>query len=400
MRNRDTILLEEAYKDIVKEMAYTPKEGGRQLTGTYRPSMPRYSQMPSTEKVSKIPRSEEEFEQRKLAATQTINDNFKLLETDPNNISAARDILNTINSFEEYSRINAERGKDVKTARETFLIGTEELTYEEVLRKLLKLTTTEKNDPSLIMVKKDPETFQETPGLTIDEYLKGEGRDADHYYLFRDILKALPDTEGQVRSRREKAKEDPSSKNRSTQDIYYFAKTVSVYEEGEQIGYYNKGCGFYPNDLGKEKGYYSKEILESPNPKKRGSYFMSPRMWNKFKKSKNLEFKDEVILPYRSSVFIDISTNKITGGFWESNARIPRRKGEPNFAPAPLPWEKARPEEIAGMTLEEVRFAVNNDEAEEEFKKLYPEDKYPFLYKHGRFAGKVEESEGETKENE
>ncbi|NBO36436.1 hypothetical protein EBU91_02715, partial [bacterium] len=60
MRNRDTILLEEAYKDIVKEMAYTPKEGGRQLTGTYRPSMPRYSQMPSTEKVSKIPRSEEE----------------------------------------------------------------------------------------------------------------------------------------------------------------------------------------------------------------------------------------------------------------------------------------------------------------------------------------------------
>ena len=55
MRNKDTIMLEEAYTNIVSEMAY-------------RPTMPKFSKIPSVTKVTNISKNEQESEERKVAA--------------------------------------------------------------------------------------------------------------------------------------------------------------------------------------------------------------------------------------------------------------------------------------------------------------------------------------------
>lgn len=392
MRNRDSILLEEVYQNIVKEMAYNPKEGGRQLTGSYRPLMPKYSQMPSVEKISKSAKSEEELEERKVTASASIQENIKKLESDPNDIAAARDVLNILNNFIEEKEIRT--GVKEKTPREEFLIGTEEMSYKEILEKILKLTTSVNNNPALIIPKKDPETFEVTPGLTVDQYLFTfddeskkkvpiEGRTADHYYLYREILKALPDLEGQIRSRREKTYEETKSV-----DLYYFALSYKVVVDGDHVGtaeHTGTTSGkliFYPNDSGKEKG------LD----------MMKPKEFRAFINDKNADISETEIKPYRTSTYVPYSGVYDKALFWDTNRRIPRRQGEPMFAPPPMPFNKNKPAELLGKTLEEVRFAINHYEAEEEFKKLYPEDKYPFLYKHGRFSGKVDSEE--KKENE
>ena len=370
MRNKDTIMLEEAYTNIVSEMAY-------------RPTMPKFSKIPSVTKVTNVSKNEQESEERKVAAGLKINENLQLLEKDPNNIAAAWDIINILNNFEK--------------ERDEFLVGDEEMSYQEILEKVLKLTTTESNDPSLLKVEKDPVTFEEKPALTIDEYLsqwnpktkqkeKIEGRDAEHYYLFRALFKALPDMEAKVRSRREKTYEGSTS-----QDVFYFAKRYKVTVDGDDVGFYEPGVGFYPNDEGIKKGFYDNNLLD-----KKGYYGITTRAWKTFKADRKVDISDMEVLPYRTSVFVPPTGRFDKTLFWETNRRIPRRKSEPIYAPAPMPFDRYRPADLVGQTLEEVRFAVNSYEAEEEFRKLYPEDKYPFLYKHGKVAGKVEDEQAET----
>lgn len=365
MRNKDTIMLEEAYKNIVSEMAY-------------RPIMPKFSKMPSVTKVTNVAKSEEEAEQRRVNAGLKINENLQMIEKDPNNIAAAWDIINILNNFEK--------------TRDEFLVGDEEMTYQEILEKVLKLTTTDANDPALLKVERDPVTFEEKPALTVDQYLskwnpdtkqkeKIEGRDAEHYYLFRAIFKALPDVEAKIRSRREKTYEGSGS-----QDLFYFAKRYKVTIDGADSGFYEPGVGFYPNEEGIKKGYFDQNILD-----KKGYYGIATRAWKNFKKNHKVEISDMEVLPYRTSVFVPPTGRFEKTLFWETNRRIPRRKSEPIYAPAPMPFDVYRPEALVGLTLEEVRFAINSYEAEEEFRKLYPEDKYPFLYKHGKVAGKVED---------
>lgn len=398
MKNRDSILLEEAYQNIVKEMAYNPKEGGRQLTGSYRPLMPKYSQMPSVEKISKSAKSEEELEERKVAASASIQENIKKLESDPNDIAAARDVLNILNNFIEEKEIRT--GVKEKTPREEFLIGTEEMSYKEILEKILKLTTSGSNDPALIIPKKDPETFEVTPGLTVDQYLFTfddeskkkvpiEGRTADHYYLYREILKALPDLEGQIRSRREKTYEGTKGV-----ELYYFVIKYKVILNGKHVGtaeHTGTTSGkllFYPNNLGIQEGLKS----------------MDPKEFKSFLNNENVDISEKEFVPYRSTTFIPeggVFRETKSGKnplFWDTNKRRPRFKGEPELVPPPFPYNKYKPAEVLGKTLEEVRFAVGHYEAEEEFKKLYPKGEYPFLYSGGRFSGKVDSEE--KKENE
>lgn len=399
MRNRDSILLEEAYKSIVKEMAYTPKEGGRQLTGSYRPLMPKQTQMPSVEKISKSAESEEQLEERKVAASAKISENIKALESDPNDVKPAFDILNIMNNFIEEKEVRT--GVKEKTPREEFLIGDEEISYQEILKKILELTTTDKNDPSLIIPKKDPVTFQEIPGLTVDQYIYGptaigrgkkadmtpiEGRDAEHYYLYREILKALPDMEGQIRSRREKTEEGAPS-----MDLFYFAISHKVLLNGTDIGTAeHRGIAgamiFYPNDTGMQME--SKLGVQFKNHPKLGNYLKGKEFKNMVA-DQGIDISETELKPYRSSTYVPSNGIYEKPLFWESNRRIPRRQGEPLLAPPPYPFNKNKPVELLGKTIAEVRIAVAHDEAEEEFKKLYPQEKYPNLYKHGRFAGEA-----------
>jgi hypothetical protein len=363
MRNKDTIMLEEAYKNIVSEMA------------GYRPLMPYFSKIPSVTKTTNITKNEQESEERKVAAGLKINENLGLLEKDPNNIAAAWDIINILNNFEKI--------------RDEFLVGDEEMSYNDILEKILKLTTTETNDPALIKVEKDPVTFEEKPALTIDEYLfkwdpkikqkvKIQGRDAEHYYLFRAIFKALPDVEAKIRNRREENKQVP---------IFYFAKQEDVEYKGELVGYSNPGSGFFANNKGISLGFYDQTVLD-----KLGYHGYRQSMWNAFlkKMGNDIKLTNGISHVFRTSTAPPekgyFSNKNVI--FSEQNSRIPRRKGEPKYAPAPIPWGQYRPD-ISGLTLEELKFRIGHYEAEEEFRKLYPEDKYPFLYKLGKLAGNI-----------
>jgi hypothetical protein len=379
MNNKDEILLEEAYKQVVKEMAY-------------RPSMPYYTRMPSVTKVKNVVKSEEEYNKRREAAGKKVEENLEELKTNSNAIDKAWDIINILNSFEPGQ---ATIRKLAKMA--PFDINGKEMSYEEILRLILKYTTNSDNNPDDIQFKVtvDPSTgvATEEKGLTVDQYLTEwdptlkkrvpiKGRDASHYYLFRTILDALPDVEGQIRSRREKTYEASAA-----QSLFYFAKQYDVEFNGTIIGNSNPGSGFFANEEGIKLNLFDQNLLD-----KKGYHGLSQRAFNEFLKRNGDKVKiiNEEILPFRTSVFnpeggVFRDTHAV---FSETNRRIPRRQGEPLQAPAPLPWDRYRPN-VSGLSLEELKFTVNHYEAEEEFKKLYPEDKYPNLYKLGKLAGKL-----------
>ena len=364
MRNKDIIMLENAYNTIY-EMAY-------------RPLMPKYSTMPSVEKATNKPSYKEDVTERKAEAALQINKNIEELEKDPNNIAAARDTLNIINNFDK--------------EREEFLVKGEELSYEDIIRLLLKLTTTTDNDPALIIKKDD----LSSPQLRVDDYLfeldpkskqkvRIQGRSADHYYLFRDLIKALPDVEAVVRSRREKGHEGVKK-----HDLFFWAKRYDVFSADDDvlIGYYNPGSGFYPNETGEERGIPS----------------MEQRPWNAYlKKEKKAKLGQYVLLPFRNSVYVS-EDGTVDRLFFEKNSRIPRYveidnsqasdgsskiiyKGQPKYAPAPHEIDRYRPEQLRGARFAEIRLAVDSKSAEKEFRNRFPEDQYPQLYKGGKTPG-------------
>ena len=379
MINKDTNLLQEAYTQIVKEMAY-------------RPSMPYYTRMPSVTKVKNVVKSEEEYNKRREEAGKKVAEHLETLKNNPNAIPEAWDIINILNSFEPGQATIRKLNKNIP-----FDINGKVMTYEEILNLILKYTTTDDNNPEYIQrkVEVDPSTglAKEIKGLTVDQYITEwdpvekkrvpiKGRDAHHYYLFRAVLDALPDVEGQIRSRREKTYEASAA-----QSLFYFAKQYEVEFKGEIVGNSNPGSGFFANDKGIELGFFDQTLLD-----KKGYHGYSQRGFNDFikKNGSNVKIINEEVLPFRTSVFnpengVFTSEHVV---FAETNRRIPRRQGEPLQAPAPLPWDRYRPD-VDGLTLEELKFKVNAQEAEEEFRHLYPEQTYPNLYKLGKRAGTV-----------
>lgn len=387
MNNNDKDLLEEAYKQVVKEMAY-------------RPLMPYYTRMPSVPKVKNMVKTEEEYNKRREDAGKRVAENLEILEKNPNAVDKAWDIINILNSFEPGQATIRKLSKMAP-----FDIAGKKMSYDEILRLILKYTTTEDNNPDDIQFKVviDPSgVASEQKGLTVDQYLTKwdsslkkrvpiKGRDAHHYYLFRTILDALPDVEGQIRSRREKTYEDSS-----VVPIFYFGKQYEVEYKGEIIGHSNPGSGFFANDNGiklaetlfaNSGGVWDQNLLN-----KKGYHGLTQRGFNAFIKQAGSDLKmiNEEVLPFRTSVFNPaggVFTEKHVV-FAETNRRIPRRVGEPLQAPAPMPWDYYRPD-VTGLSLEDLKFKVGHYEAEEEFNRLYPQDKYPQLYKGGKVAGTV-----------
>lgn len=367
MRNNDTVLLEDAYNSIfLKEMARE------------RINVAGMSHMPSTEKVSKVAKSEEELTRRQVDAAAKINENLKKLKADPNDLEAARDIVYTISNFGE--------------GREDFLIDGEEMSYEEIYRKILDLMTTKENDPNLLKVHRDPTTFQATPGLNKDQYLykygggKGmgktripiEGRTLGHYELFRIILDALGE-ETQTRSVKERAE--------GADFLYYFGNRFKVDFKGEFVGYYQGGI-FWPNEKGKELKLYDPEILE--NKYHGGWYGLKGHSWNRFFKenSNNLKFYDEQTFVFRSTFHLP-SSGPVTQALFDRTARrIPRYEGEPLVVSLPWPIKSyVEIEQMKGHPAVYIKDRLHSDDAEEHFKRIYPQEQYPQLYKKGRDVG-------------
>jgi hypothetical protein len=372
MINNDTTLLEEAYKSIyLNEMARE------------RINVGGMSAMPSTTKVKNVAKSEEESEERKVQAGLKIQENLKRLESDANDLDAARDIIYTIANFGE--------------GREDFLINGEEMTYEEIYRKILDLMTTPENDPKLLMVHRDPVTFQRTAGVKKDEYLyryiggakRGEegkirepiaGRTVGHYELFRIILDALGE-ETQTMSVKERSE--------GSDLLYYFGKRMKVNFNDEHIGFYQGGV-FWPNQTGKEMKIYDPEILEDKFHG--GWYGLKGHSWNRFYKenSNRLKFYDEQMFVYRSTFHLP-SEGPVTQALFDRTARrIPRYEGEPLVVS--LPWPIKSYTDIKAMKGKPaiyIKDLLHSEEAEEHFKTIYPKEDYPQLYKKGRDVGMI-----------
>lgn len=369
MNNNDTILLEEAYKSIyLNEMARE------------RINVGGMSSIPSTTKITNVSKTDEELEDRKVKAGLKISENLKALESDPNNLDAARDIVYTIANFGE--------------GREDFLVDGEEMSYEEIYRKILDLMTTPENDPKLLMVQRDPTTFQKTSGFKKDEYLykyvggSGEGkkripvqgRTVGHYEIFRIILDALGE-ETQTMSVKERAQESNL--------LYYFGKRLKVDLDGEFVGYYQGGI-FWPNEKGKEKNLFDDDILDDKFHG--GWYGMKGHYWNRFYKENvnNLKFYDEQMFVYRSTFHLP-SEGPVTQMLFDRTARrIPRYEGEPLVVSLPWPIKSYTDvKALKGKPAIYIKEILHSDEAEEHFKNIYPPDQFPQLYKKGRDVGMI-----------
>ena len=350
MKDKDHKLLQEAYTDVVKEMAY-------------RPLMPYYSKKPSVEKVGNVKKSDPEYEQRKVNAGLKINENLNILKSDPNKIDVAWDTINIMNNFID---------RDAEKEREEFLVGEEELTYFEILEKILEYTTTTENNPELLKKKINPNTGMEESGLTVDQYIKGDPkkeRTADHYYLFRTILDSLPDVKTQVRSRRE----TELGQEKQAVPLFYFADKKDVYYKGNHIGYLNTRL-FWPNEKGKEL-----EFEEVGFGK-----------WRKFftKHGRDITLENKRLEPFFTFTW---DTGEPIEGylFPASNIRQPRRPSEPKKAPPPYPFNEYQPQQLVGKTLDEIKVLLHSDEAEKKFRELYPEEDYAGLYKKGKISSVI-----------
>jgi hypothetical protein len=369
MINNDTTLLEEAYKSIyLNEMARE------------RINVGGMSAMPSTTKVKNVAKSEEESEERKVQAGLKIQENLKRLESDANDLDAARDIVYTIANFGE--------------GRKDFL-NDEEMTYEEIYRKILDLMTTPENDPKLLMVHRDPVTFQKTAGVKKDNYLyryiggakRGEkgkirepiaGRTVGHYEIFRIILDALSE-ETQTMSVKERSE--------GSELLYYFGKRLKVSFNDEPIGFLQGGV-FWPNQKGKEMKIYDPKILEDKNHG--GWYGLKGNSWKRFynENKPRITLYDAQMFVYRSTFHLP-SEGPVTQALFDRVARrIPRYEGEPLIIS--LPWPIVDYTEIAelkGKPAIYIKHLLHSEEAEEHFKKIYPKENYPQLYKKGKEAG-------------
>jgi hypothetical protein len=380
--NNDVKNLEEAYDGILSEMAY-------------RPTMPKYSVRPrdvesgdylkkaASSYIQKL--SPEEREKQIKVFFNQIERGLDILKNDHDNVNVARSILGIINNF--------------PNTYDDFEINGNKMSYADIVNELLKLTTTATNDPDRIKIYFDPTTEREIAGQTIDQYLATPGSTREHYYLFRELLAALPEQEvekrpgavtkgvAKERSTREKRLLDIPEGERRSVEIYFKAERLDVLLDDKHIGWYNPNVVFYPNELGKEMSLYE----EDEKSIKRYGYVLRPRAWSKFYKNNKdkLKFENKVVLPYRCSTFPEENGTYKNPPFWWTNARIPRTPEEPNITPAPLPFTKHSPEELGGLHISEVRFIVGSKGAEEEFKNEFPTESFPSLYKHGKTPGVI-----------
>jgi hypothetical protein len=370
--NKDENFLSEAY-DSIYEMAKNKNYATR---------------MPSVERLSRTVKhdfSPEELEKRKVQAAEAINKSLRNLERNKDDIRSARDIINILKDFDIIGRTD-------------FLVNDQEMTRDEILNKVLELTKDEVNDPELLKVHENPETFEKKKGLTIDQYLwmyetqqhnvldknnnpimdaagkpitrsvgvkvprtnkeKTFTADSEHYYLFRDILDMLS-TESTERSRREKTLGGSAPKR-----IYYFYKKFDVVSSytNEVVGTYVYG-NFTPNEKGIEMGF------------EQGNSFPTETTKKKLEEKQKTFATNEQILPCKTDVYVPESGRFDKGVFWRTNQFMGEK------APYPMPFNMPNPRELRGSSLEEVRFAVNHYEAKEAFEQKYPKDKYPALYK-------------------
>lgn len=351
MNDVDGKKLEELYESVLNEMAY-------------RPLMPYHSVMPSVTKVKNVAKTEQELEERKIQAGLKIRENLNILENDKENFSAAWDIINIMNNF-------VEKGE----YREEFLVGDVEMTYVEVLQKILDLMKTKENDPDLLLTGVGS-TGDVVKGMTVDEYVRGDDkRTNEHYYLFRRILDSLPDTKTTRRSRRES--ELGRSKISEPDPLFYFAEKFDVYIDGIHVGY-KTGKQFWPTDEGRLLKY--EEVV--------------PAKFKRFQKEHDtFRLENRRLEPFITYIFdegepIDMPILSA------ANRRRPRRMGDP--VAAPPAWQsdseysnQYKPANLMGRTVAEIKSMLHSDEAEKKFRELYPESDYKYLYKRGKLGGTV-----------
>lgn len=416
MRDNDIILLEKAYL-LIKEQDEGNTRDFEATPSGYRPNMPKFSKL--TGLGSEGQRGEaKRIEAQQMIATylETLRKSKEASDRDPSvkqDVEPAHRILNILNNFSRTEKLT-DKGIINKYAEpimdksqlnldDTFLIGTAEMTRKEIVELVLNLITSGNNTPDAIKIERDPTTFEPRGGIKVDQYSKSkEGRDNEHYYLYRAILNSFPDFgEAKIRSRREKTFEGEKS-----QDLYYWATKYNVLLDGKHIGWYEAGTGFWPNEEGKKDAIVQAALSKEPKDGYGETGGMRIRAWNAFKKNKNITMNEPESRPFRTSVFVDENNTLAKGAFWPSNRRIPRRPGECILAPLPNGFDGYKGGQISPSfqelknygkiqdeSLDSIRDYVDHYGAERAMKGKFPPDKHANLYKHGKIAGTASDLE-------
>ena len=359
MRDKDTILMEQLIQEMGRA-SYQPLHTRTSDTGMSKKADVSETALNSKDpNVSRLAREEAQrliiewlsIMQNSKKAVESATGEDELDDAIGQLCTAGNKILNQTNVIPE---------------QDTFMVTYEgdELSYEQILNKILELTTVNGNDPKSITSTTDNLTGKTTQGKTIRNY----NGNKDLYTLYRKVLIKLH----QVKGEEAPAPELLNSRELGEEQnlVYYFSNIYNVRDNSsrEVVGNWDRQNGFYPNKKGIENGLtpYSYENLKKNIPQGLTAD------------------KNPVKLPFVTTLFPP-KTGKYTGQALKAQItrRSPRRSTDPVHR---APIVDYSPVDSKDQTFEDIRTLVHHDEAKRAF-----EEKYPNLsHRKGKVANHIE----------
>ena len=424
MRNKDTILLENAYLTVFNEMAIRTREayGGSNTAIGYG------KKIITPGKVQKL---NVRNEQERKSLEDALKDALAFFKSDPDNLEVVNAMLIILRKFNDAGMpiTDLEYNKETLDSRTILEMILNALSSDENPQELLatnnfnqymfgfksfgSMKTEKRPAPipgrsrELFDIFKTTRKLLRLPVLgnraenvaiqNIETKDEGETPEEDvkdgwidGIYYINDVATDLDEQgngtwEGQEYEQGV-LKEDP--KGRQVTFLYYFAKRFKCFLDGELVGYSDKRY-FWANERGIELGVFDEEML---NDKKNGG-------WHGYKKinktfipkydATRLKFIDPEVFVYKYNGYVP--ARGVVEGilFDERTNRVPRYEGEPKWSSPPMLVNFEPKNALAlkgtfrGKNRIQIEALLDSDIAKDIFEELYPEEKYPFLYKGG-----------------
>jgi hypothetical protein len=424
MRNKDTILLENAYLNVFNEMAIRRREayGGSNTAIGYG-------------KKIITPGKVQAFNVRNEKDRKLLEDALKnaldFFKSDPNSLEAVNAILNILKKFKDAGMpiTDLEHNKETLDSRTIIEMILKTLSSDENPQELLaysnynqymygvksfgSMKTEKRPSPipgrskELFDIFKNARKLLNLPvfgnraenvaiqsietrdeGETPEEDLKDGW--IDGIYYINDVATDLDEQGNGIWEGQEyengNLKED--SKGKQVTFLYYFAKRFKCFLDGELVGYSDKRY-FWANERGIELEVFDEEMLNDKNNGGWHGYRKINKTFIPKYDATRLKFIDPEVFVYKYNGYVP--ARGVVEGilFDERTNRVPRYEGEPKWSSPPmlvnLEPKNARKlkEAFRGKNKIQIEELLDSNIAKDIFEELYPEEKYPFLYKGG-----------------
>jgi len=425
MRNKDTILLENAYLKVFNEMIRDRASYG----GSNRSIG--YGKKIIT--PGKVQRLNVRNEQERKLLEEALKNALDFFKSDPNNLEAVNAILNILKKFKDAGMpiTDLEHNKETLDSRTILEMILKTLSSDENPQELLatnnynqymygvksfgSMKTEKRPNPipgrsrELFDIFKTARKLLNLPvfgnraenvaiqsiktkdeGETPEEDVKDGW--IDGIYYINDEATDLDEQgngmwEGQEYENGN-LKEDP--KGRQVTLLYYFAQRLKCFLDGELVGYTDKRY-FWANKRGIELGLFDEEML---NNKNKGGWhgYKGEKSINKnliHKYDKRFKLLEPELFVYKYNGYVPAQGVVEGEMFHETAKRVPRYEGEPQWSSPPMLVNFEPKNALAlkrtfiGKNKIQIENLLNAGIAKEYFEEFYPKEKYPFLYKGG-----------------